>query len=36
MLETYLAVGAGAGVEQLDVVGGRLALRRLGDGWRWR
>ena len=34
MLGTYVAVGTGAGVGQLDVVGGRLALKRLGDDWR--
>ena len=32
ILETYLAVGTGASIEQLDMVGGRLALRRLA---RW-
>ena len=36
MLGTYVAVGTGAGVGQLDVVGGRLALKRLGDDWRGR
>ena len=34
MLGTYVAVGTGAGVGQLDMVGGRLALRRLVDDWR--
>ena len=32
MLEPYLAVGTGVGVERLDVVGKRLVLKTVG---RW-